>query len=163
MQTNLFDTIFDQMGHVRSQTLELVEGVTEELADRIPEGFRNNIRWQLGHVYLATEAFSLMQLNLPLQLPEGFMERYAYSTTPQDEAAKSFPVLTIPELVSMLKEQPDRIRETFPISRLNESVSPLTTSTGLDLLTPEQSIRYCLYHEGLHFGTINAYKKILSR
>ncbi|WP_087997795.1 DinB family protein [Gottfriedia solisilvae] len=32
-----------------------MEGVTEELADRIPANFRNNIRWQLRHIFTATE------------------------------------------------------------------------------------------------------------
>ncbi|WP_219836110.1 DinB family protein [Paenibacillus sp. R14(2021)] len=159
METNLFD----QLAFIRSQTLELLQGVTEELGDRMPAGFRNNIRWQLGHVYTVTEILALSQLNLPLHLPEGFMERFPYGTSPQDQIAISAPVPTIPELEQLLKNQPQRIRELLPVSRLNESAPTITTSTGLGLHTPEQSLRYNLYHEGIHFGIISVYKRLLSQ
>ncbi|TFE27556.1 DinB family protein [Cohnella luojiensis] len=159
METNLFD----QMANIRRQTLEVMEGVTEELADRIPDGFRNNIRWHLGHVYTATEFLALSGLKLPMILPEGFIERFASGTSPLDDKAKSVPLPTLSQLGSLLKEQTERIREALPSSRLNESIPAITTSTGLDLLTPEQALRYNLYHEGLHFAIIPVYKKLLSR
>lgn len=159
MSTNLFD----QMAFIRSQTLEAMEGVTEELADRIPAGFRNNLRWQLGHVYTVTEKLAFAQSKLPMHLPEGFMERFPYGTSPLDNIANSFPVPTLPQLGSLLKEQPERIRAALPSSRLNENVPTIITSTGLGLLTLEQSLRYNMYHEGLHFGIILVYKRLLSR
>jgi len=46
---------------------------------------------------------------------------------------------------------------------LNEITPALTTSTGLDLHSPMELLSYNLYHEGLHFGIITAYKKMLSQ
>jgi len=154
--------LFDQLEFIRSQTLEAMGGVTEELADRIPACFRNNIRWHLGHIYTVTEFLAFLKLNLPMNLPEGFMERFPNGKSPLDDIDESVPLPTLPELESLLKEQYERVREALT-SRLNENTPTLTTSTGLDLNTPEQSIRYNLYHEGLHFGIITVYKKLLSQ
>ncbi|WP_219837659.1 DinB family protein [Paenibacillus sp. R14(2021)] len=154
-------TIFDELGIIRAQTLLAMEGMTEELVNRFPDGFRNNIHWQLGHIYFVTEYMTLSQLNLPMNLPEGFVERFGSGKGPLDYPA-SLPNATFPELKSLLTEQLDRIRKQYPLDRLNESVDPINTSTGLSLVTPEQSLRYNMYHEGFHAGVLSTYKRILS-
>ncbi|MGF6950152.1 putative damage-inducible protein DinB [Neobacillus sp. B4I6] len=154
--------LFDHLAFNRTQTLKAMEGVTEELADRIPANFRNNIRWQLGHIYTATEILAFLQLKLPMNLPEGFMERFITGTSPLDDLDKMVPMPTLPELESLLKEQYERVREVLT-GRLDESTPVLTTSTGLDLHSPKELLTYNLYHEGLHFGIITAYKKMLSQ
>lgn len=154
--------LFDDLVAVRTETLKVMEGITEELADRIPTGFRNNIRWQLGHIYTITEFLAFLKLNLPMNLPEGFVDRFSSGKSPLDETDKSVPMPTLPELESLLKEQWDRIRDALT-GRLNESTPTLMTSIGLGLNTPEQLIRYNMYHEGLHCGIISVYKKMLSQ
>lgn len=155
-------TIFEDLGIIRAQTLLAMEGLTEELADIIPAGCRNNIHWQLGHIYFVTEHLSLSQLNLSMNLPEGFVERFGSGKGPLDYPA-SLPKPTLPELKVLLTEQLDRIRRQYPMERLSESVDTINTSTGLPLVTPEQSLRYNMYHEGLHAGVFSTYKRILSQ
>jgi hypothetical protein len=48
------EMIFNILEKVRANTLQNAEGITEEAADRMPEGFNNTIRWHLGHIYVAT-------------------------------------------------------------------------------------------------------------
>lgn len=50
--------IFKQLKFVRSVTVRAVEGLSEGILDSIPEGFNNNIRWNLGHIYLVQEKFA---------------------------------------------------------------------------------------------------------
>lgn len=153
--------LFDYLAFNRTQTLKAMEGVTEELADRIPANFRNNIRWQLGHIYTVTEILAFLQLKLPMNLPEGFMERFTKGS-PLDDIDKTVLLPTLPELESLLKEQYERVREVLR-GRLDESTPVLTTSEGLDLHSPKELLTYNLYHEGMHLGIIKAYKKMLSQ
>jgi hypothetical protein len=155
------DTIFDELAFIRTQTLQAIEGVTEELADRIPTGFRNHIRWQLGHIYISTEILAFSQLNLPIHLPEGCKALFAPGTSPSDDIANTVPVPTLAQLASLLEEQPARVKEAMLGRDLNESVPPKTTSTGLVLRTPGQSLRSLLYHEGYHCGILSVYKRLL--
>ncbi|GIP53825.1 DinB family protein [Paenibacillus vini] len=154
--------LFNQLAFVRGQTLKLMEGVTEELADRIPEGFRNNIRWNLGHIYVVCERFAFKQLNLPQQLPNGFSEQFENGSSPLNWPA-SFQVPTLPELETLLKEQQERIRTALGHRLQDKIVPPYTTSAGMVLETPEQFLSFNLYHEGMHLSVIKLYKVILSR
>ncbi|WP_219837035.1 hypothetical protein [Paenibacillus sp. R14(2021)] len=97
-----------------------------------------------------------------MNLPEGFIERFGSGKGPLDYSA-SLPNATLQELKTLLTEQLDRIRKQYPIDRLNDSVNAIKTSTGLSLVTPEQSLRYNMYHEGLHAGILSTYKRILSQ
>ncbi|NRD77104.1 DinB family protein [Bacillus sp. BRMEA1] len=153
--------LFKQMEFVREQTLKQIEGVTEEIADRIPKGFRNTIRWNLGHIYVVLERFAFQYMGFPQHLPEGFKELFEYGTSPLSYPA-SVRVPTLHELETLLKEQKDRIHEAIA-NRLEEKiVPPYTTSAGITLETPEQFLSFNLYHEGMHLAIIKLYKVLLS-
>lgn len=153
--------LFNQLAFVRNQTLNLLEGITEEMADQIPDGFRNSIRWNLGHIYVVEERFAFQYLGLPQNLPEGFKEQFEYGTTPLN--AHQFRVPTLKELEDLLKEQQLRIQEKL-VDLLEVKIDPsYTTSAGMTLETPKQFLTFILYHEGMHFSVIKLYKSLLSR
>lgn len=153
--------LFTQLAFVRSGTLKAASGVSEEMADRIPDGFRNSIRWNLGHVYVVLERFAFHYIGLPQQLPAGFKERFEYGSSPLTSDS-SAPVPSLPELEKLLGEQNARIQEALK-HRLQEKITPYTTSTGITLDSPEQFLSLALYHEGLHQSVIKLYKNLLNR
>src|SRR5689334_2802702 len=128
METHLFS----QLNFVRGQTLSLMEGVTEEIADRVPEGFRNSIRWNLGHIYVVMERYSFHYTGLTQLLPEGFKEQFEFGTSPLSRP-ETVVVPTLPELEVLLKGQLARVEEALS-DRLQEVLAtPYTTSKGLVL------------------------------
>lgn len=152
--------LFNQLTFVRNQTLNLLEGVTEEMADQVPEGFRNTIRWNAGHIYVVVERFAFQYLGLQQNLPEGFKEQFEYGTSPL--STHEYRVPTLSELEELLKTQQVRIQESL-FDRLDEKIiPPYTTSAGMTLETPKQFLTFNLYHEGMHLSVIKLYKKLLS-
>lgn len=153
--------LFDQLVFVRQATLKTMEGVSEELADRIPDGFRNSIRWQFGHIYTVLERLAFKAVRLELNLPQGYKDMFEYGTLPP-AASGVVAVPSLSELRDLLSGQPKRIRDALA-GRLEEEVEPYTTSTGITLATPRQFLQMNLYHEGMHQSMIKAYKTILNR
>ncbi|RAP73696.1 DinB family protein [Paenibacillus montanisoli] len=154
--------LFTQLKFVRSQTLKLMDGITEETADRIPDGFRNSIRWQLGHIYVVLERFAFQYIGLPLNRPDGFKELFEFGSSPLNwpEGAA---VPTLEELKGLLASQLGRIEEALTV-RLREKVpQPYTTSSGITLGSPEEFLSMNLYHEGMHLSVIKLYKVLLAR
>jgi hypothetical protein len=158
--TTMEHYLFRQLNFVRGQTLELMEGVTEEIADRVPEGFRNSIRWNLGHIYVVLERYAFQYIGLPQHLPAGFKEQFEFGTSPS-ERPESAVVPSLPELESLLKGQIARISDALA-HRLQEVIDPpYTTSKGIKLATPEQFFSINLFHEGMHLSVIRTYKRML--
>ncbi|WP_379134566.1 DinB family protein [Paenibacillus sp. sgz500958] len=152
--------LFRQLAFVRMRISQAMQGVTEEMADLIPAGYRNSLRWQLGHIYVVCERFSFQFIGLPLHLPEGFKELFENGTSPLT-APESLALPTLPELEGLLAEQQIRIREQLG-DRMQEHMPPYTTSGGMTMETPEQFLSFNLYHEGLHTSVIKMYKKMLT-
>ncbi|WP_371748547.1 DinB family protein [Peribacillus frigoritolerans] len=76
-------------------------------------------------------------------------------TKPTDWGEKVLPMIS--ELIQSLEKQVDRIEQKLEF-RLKEVIEkPFTTSKGLNLSTVEELLSFCLYHEGMHFATINSY------
>ncbi|MCY9658548.1 DinB family protein [Paenibacillus chondroitinus] len=153
--------LFRQLAFVRNQVLQAVEGISEETADQIPNGFRNSIRWQLGHIYVVMERYAFQYMELPVQIPQGFKEQFEYKTSPLTTPS-DIVVPTLSELKFLLKNQIERISGELG-DRLQDNVTPYTTSAGMKLESLEQFLSFNLYHEGMHFSVIKIYKVLLSQ
>jgi hypothetical protein len=149
--------IFSQLDFIRKNTLKAITDIPEETADYIPEGFKNNIRWHLGHLYVVQEKLAFAPLDLPMELPTEMLAFFAPGTAPQDW--KTAPP-TIEEITKLLEKQMDRVYEALQ-NRVYEQVNhPFTTKSGLTLETVEQFLSFNLYHEGVHISTIKALKTL---
>ncbi|MNB67749.1 DinB superfamily protein [compost metagenome] len=150
------DYLFDQLRFVRQVTLHITQDIDESQADLIPEGFHNNIRWNLGHIYLVQEQFAFHFAGEPIQIPDGYRELFGSGTRPSGQTL-SPPALT--ELRQLLSEQPDRIRERLD-NRLDEVVRNPLTIHSLSLRTVRELLTLNLYHEGQHGQAIKSLKKL---
>lgn len=153
--------LWDQVQFVRGQTLKLMDGISETDADRLPEGFRNSLRWHFGHIYVVLERFAFRHLKLTEQYPEGYREAFETGTSPLD-APPGAKLPTLPELAERLSDQIVRIRAVLG-DRLSERIDPpYVTGSGKSLATPEEFLSFNLYHEGMHIGIIKCYRRLLS-
>ncbi|OAS22723.1 DinB family protein [Paenibacillus oryzisoli] len=150
-----------QLEFIRKSTIKVVEGLSEDTLDDMPEGFNNNIRWNLGHIIFVQEKFAFHFIGEPLQIPENFERLFAKGTRPADWAEEELPSLET--LLALLVEQPQRIQSILH-GRLDESVAkPFTTGNGLLLTTIGELLNYTLYHEGMHFNMISLLKRFSIR
>lgn len=148
--------LFKQLRFVRNQTLSHVEGINNESSHRIPKGFNNNIKWNLGHIYVVQENFAFRHLEDKMLIPRNFKNYFGPGTKPEYWDAA---VPDIHELIQLLTNQVLRVEQTLE-SQLKKSFGkPYVTSTGIQLTTIEEFLSFCLYHEGMHFDAIKSIKR----
>lgn len=152
------DFLLQQFAFVREKTLLELEGITEEDANRIPDGFQNSIRWHAGHIYFVSERLGIELAGQPARGMDGFAEWFAHGTKPANWDTNP-PILK--ELIIQLRTQPERVQLALN-GRLNDAaVKPYTNSSGLKMETIGELVSCMLYHEGQHFQAIKTYKKLL--
>ncbi|GAB6153454.1 hypothetical protein JCM17380_22040 [Desulfosporosinus burensis] len=98
--------LFNQLKAVRGDTINVVKELSESQADSIPEGFNNNIRWNLGHIYLVQELFGFHFAQEPMLMPDGFTDLFGRGSKPNEWKVQP---PTLPELIQLLEDQTSRI------------------------------------------------------
>lgn len=147
------EVLFTQLVSYRSEVLGVLKDVSEKQADIIPAGFKNNIRWNLGHIYLDQYLWIQAVTKEKAGVPEQFQSWFGYGSSP-DSFEKDTP--SFQELKELLREQPVKIKEMYG-ERLEEEFPP----TEMGMHTIEQVLIRTIFHEGLHMQTILDIKKFL--
>ncbi|WP_423410570.1 DinB family protein [Heyndrickxia sp. MSNUG] len=147
------EVLFTQLESFRNYILGVVEQVTAEEADLIPQGFNNNIRWNLGHIYLDQYLWIQALTKEKAPVAEQFKEWFGYGSSPANFTSET---PSFEELRNLLKEQPAKIKEEYG-NRLEEEFPP----TEMGMHTIEQVLTRTIFHEGMHLQTILDIKKLL--
>lgn len=145
--------LFEQLKTYRGELLEMVAGVSEAESEIIPRGFNNNIRWNLGHIYVDQYIWIRTLTKEEIPVPLEFIEWFGYGSSPSrfnDETP------TFSQLIPMLQQQPFTIQEKYK-NRLEEKFAP----TEMGIHTIEQVLIRTIFHEGLHLSAIQAIKRQL--
>lgn len=145
--------LFTQLESYRSYILGVVEKLTDEEADIIPKGFNNNIRWNLGHIYLDQYLWIQAVTKETTPVAEQFNEWFGYGSSPANFTSET---PSLEELRILLKEQPSKIQEVYG-DRLEEEFPP----TEMEMHTIEQVLTRTIFHEGMHLQAILDIKKLL--
>ncbi|MCF6410015.1 DinB family protein [Pseudalkalibacillus salsuginis] len=153
--------IFKHLQFARENTISQIAEVNDETSHIIPEGFSNNIKWNLGHIYVVHEMFAFRSHEEKMMIPDHFTEWFSRGTKPGDWGEGVPP---IDEFARMLESQVNRIEQLLE-PHLNETVGNLfTTSTGsLTLSTVEEFLSFCFYHEGVHIQAIKSIKRMIQQ
>ena len=146
------EVLFHQLKTYREEIIQFAENTQEE-AEIVPVGFRNNIRWNLGHIYL--DQYLWIKALTKEEMPhlEPFEKYFGFGTTP-DNFDENTPSLH--ELITILRQQPDDIAEKYG-DKLDKEYPPI----DMNMHTVEQVLIRTIFHEGMHLQAMMDIKKLL--
>ena len=147
------EILFNQLKSYRNATLGLLEDLRTEDAEIIPKRFNNNIRWNMGHIYLDQYLWIETQTKESTNVPSGFNNWFGYGTSPADFSSKT---PSYKDLKTLLENQIEEIKSKFS-SKLDIEYSP----TEMGMNTIEQVLIRTIFHEGIHFQNILILKKFI--
>lgn len=145
--------LFKQLEAYREDVLFVLNSITPEVAEIVPTYFCNNIRWNMGHIYLDQYLWIEALTKEKTEAPDVFRKWFGYGTSP-DHFSGDTP--SFAELKELLRKQPARLMETYG-HRLEEKYSP----SEMGLRTIEQVLIRTIFHEGMHLQAILDIKKNL--
>jgi DinB superfamily len=148
------ENIFKQLETVRSVTVELLESIPESNWDVIPEGFRNNIRWNAGHILTIQDLLANDFRSISENLPDKYLAYFSKDTSPSNWTEQP---PSKEELLKLLKEQSAWIR-TACEGKLEQKLDK--PFRGFETLG--ELLLFGSFHDGMHTGIINAQNKIVS-
>lgn len=149
-------TQFDILRKSRALVIKELEGLTLEQIHKIPEGFKNNIAWNVAHLVVTQQLLHYKLSGLDCLCPDDLIEAHRKGTSP----TKTFTQEEFDEVTELLVGLPDTLEEDFEAG-IFENYTEYPTSTGFVLTSIENAIAFNNFHEGIHYGIIRSIKKFL--
>ncbi|MBU2525891.1 MAG: DinB family protein [Bacteroidetes bacterium] len=123
---------------------------------KIPEGFGNNLIWNMAHVVSVQQLLVYKRSYLPTVLPDGFVSRFAPGTQPPVEVDTTL----IESLKSYLYKGVQQVQPDFEVGKF-ERYETFTARSGFEIDTLEKAVLFNNYHEGIHLGYVLCLKKFV--
>lgn len=149
---NLFDITLKN----RKILYTILKETPKETLLRIPQGYRNNIWWNIAHVVVTQQILVYKMSMLPMQISDELVNRFRKGTLPDGSATDE----EIAEVKGLLFTTIERCQQDYENGMFKE-FTEYTTTPGVILKNVDDSIAFNLFHEGLHLGVIISLQKAL--
>ncbi|WP_299105090.1 DinB family protein [uncultured Tenacibaculum sp.] len=150
------NTEFEVLKKSREIVLKKIEGLTLEQLHITPEGFKNNIAWNVAHLVVTQQLLHYKLSGNQCLVPEDLIEKYRKGTAPSEDFTEE----EWEEVKELLMGLPDTLKEDFEAGIFNE-YTPYMTSMGFELTSIERAIAFNNLHEGIHLGIVMALVKLV--
>ncbi|MFC5047554.1 DinB family protein [Aquimarina hainanensis] len=141
--------------HVNRKLMKkILDSYSLEALNTVPEGFSNNLIWNVAHVVVTQQLLVYKLSGLPMMLDEEMVETYRKGTKTERDATQE-EVDKVKELLFATLDQTEKDIEAGVFKKYTE----YPTSTGFVLETIEDAMDFNNFHEGIHLGYILAMKK----
>lgn len=134
---------------------QALKGLSDDAYFFIPQGFDNNIAWNLGHIIVTQQALHYQLSGLQPVTTKVDRAMFKTGTSPADWTEKP----DIGRLLVLLAETPGQLKTDFEAGRF-AGFQPYTTSVGVHFETFADALAFNNFHEGLHLGAILALRNL---
>lgn len=135
---------------------KIIESHSLEQLNIVPQGFQNNLIWNIAHVVVTQQLLMYKLSGLTMQVSDDMVEKYKKGTKVQGDVSqqevdkvKKLLFATLDQTEQDLKENNFKTYTEYP------------TSTGFVLKSIDDALQFNNFHEGIHLGYILALKKNL--
>lgn len=148
--------VFEITRTSRKVLAQFIEQHTLEQLNKIPEGFNNNLIWNLGHCIVVQQMLVYKLSGLPMLVSDAMVEKYRKGTKPESEVSQA----EIEELKAMLFETINQTK-TDVARKIFKNYDEFTSMSGFTMRNVEDAMAFNYYHEALHIGMMMSIRKFI--
>jgi hypothetical protein len=150
--------VFDFIINSRKAFIQLIDGLTIEELNRIPDGYNNNIIWNFGHIVVSTQTLCYVRTGVLQDAASvKFNEYYKKDTKPTYTVTEE----EVAELKVIALESIEKIKEDYTSGKFSY-ITPFTTATyGVQMNSIEEILITTIGHDNVHQGYAWALKKLV--
>lgn len=153
---NSMEHVFDGLSKGRVLMLKLIDGLSIEQLNKIPEGSKNNIAWNIAHLVVTQQVLCYKLSGLACLIPDEMIGLYRKGTAPVNEVTKEeFDEIKELFISLALKFEEDYKKGVF------QNYTEYTTSVNVTLTDIKSAATFNLFHEGIHLGALLGLRKLV--
>lgn len=150
------DSVFSVNYKNRDLLEKIFDSLTLEELLHIPEGFSNNILWNIGHVIAVQQLLVYKRCGFETFVPDSFVKSYAPRTFPSDEIT----LKEAEEVRSFLHNTIHQTEQDF-LAQKFQTYETFTARSTFVVDSVVKAIVFNNFHEGMHLGIILSLKKFV--
>ncbi len=136
--------------------LKVIENLSLEQLNKIPEGFRNNIAWNVAHLAVIQQLLCYKLSGLKIAVSEKMVEKYQKGTSPTSDMTQQ----ELETIKILFLTQVDTFKEDYN-NNVFKTYNSYPTSANITLNNISDAIEFNNFHEGIHLGYILALKNLV--
>jgi hypothetical protein len=150
------NSVFDVQKTIREILLKVLDNHSLEQLNKIPDGFSNNLIWNIAHCVSAQQSLVYKLSGIPSKVSEEFIAKYRKGTKPEGDISQA----EVDEIRTLLSETFHQAEKDYS-DKIFLNYKEYTTSMGFTLRNVEDALSFNNYHEGTHTGIIMSIRKFV--
>lgn len=147
---------FDITRTSRKVLATFLENHSLEELNKIPDGFNNNLIWNIGHIIVVQQMIIYKLSGLQMMISDEMVEKYKKGTKPETDATQA----EVDKMQSLLFETINQTKADYN-SKIFKTYQEFTTMVGFTIKNAEDAMSFNYYHEALHLGMMMSIRKFL--
>jgi len=150
------NSVFEVQKTIREIFLKILDNHSLEQLNKIPQGFNNNLIWNIGHCISSQQVLIYKLSGLTTMVSEEFIAKYRKGTKPEGDVSQ----VEVDEIRSLLLTTLEQTEKDFT-NNIFVDYHEYTTSLGFTLKNINGALDFNNYHEGIHTGIIMSIRKLV--
>jgi len=140
---------FDTLLKTRQLLLNIIEPLNIDQLNKIPNGFKNNIVWNVAHLLVTQQLLCYKLSGLDCLVSNELIENFQKGSAPNYKVSETeFAKIKEQFLQLPIQLNADYEKEIF------KNYHEYTTSVKVTITSIEDAIDFNLFHEGIHLGVV---------
>ncbi len=143
--------------NTRKSFNKIIESISLEDLNKIPNGFNNNIIWNIGHIVVTQQLLVYKLSGLPMMVSDELVGKYSKDSKPEGAITKE----EVNEIKDLLFTTIDKTKVDYSNKMFKNYTAYTVSTTGNTLNNIEEAFEFVLFHEGIHLGYVLALLRTL--
>lgn len=143
---------FEVLKNIRPFFKKHIENNSLEDLNKIPEGYNNNIIWNIGHIVVTAQLLAYKLSGLPMMVDEVLVNKYRKDTKPEGAVSQT----EVNEIKTLLFSTLEKLESDYKSGIFKEYHAYTVSTTGNTLTNIDEALQFILFHEAMHLGYILA-------
>jgi hypothetical protein len=143
---------FEVFNNIRPFFKKQIENNSLEDLNKIPEGFNNNIIWNIGHIVVTAQLLAYKLSGLPMMVSDDLVNKYRKDTKPEGVVSQE----EVNEIKGLLFSTITKLETDYKNEIFKEYNTYTVSTTGNTLTNIDEALQFILFHEAMHLGYILA-------
>ncbi len=140
----------------RNVLLKFLENYSLEQLNKIPEGFSNNLIWNIAHIVVVQQMLVYKLSGLPMMVSDEMIERYKRGTKPEQDVTQA----EVDEIKLLLFATLEQTKKDFAAG-IFKNYTEFTSMSGFHIKNAQAAMEFNNYHEATHTGMMMQIRKFI--